>query len=91
MRVVEIQGAFGLEILKTAERPRPEPGPGQVLLKMKAASLNYRDWLTILGAYNPKQPLPLIPCSDGVGEVVEGGEGVSRGRVGERVCSRKLS
>ena len=86
MRVLEIQGAFGLENLKTAERPRPEPGPGQVLLKMKAASLNYRDWLMILGAYNPKQPLPLIPCSDGVGEVVEVGEGVSRVQVGERVC-----
>jgi NADPH:quinone reductase-like Zn-dependent oxidoreductase len=53
---------------------------------MRAASLNYRDLLTILGKYNPKLKLPLIPCSDGVGEVIEVGEGVTRVRPGDRVC-----
>lgn len=89
MRAVEIQGAFGLDHLALAERPDPRPGDlrmGQVLLRMRAASLNYRDLLTVQGKYNPKQKLPLIPCSDGVGEVVEVGQGVTRVRPGDRVC-----
>lgn len=86
MRAVEIRGAFGLDNLAVADRPDPRPGPGQVLLRMRAASLNYRDLLTVEGKYNPKQKLPLIPCSDGAGEVVEAGEGVSRVKPGDRVC-----
>ena len=86
MRAVEIRGAFGLDNLVLTERPDPRPGFGQVLLRMRAASLNYRDLLMVQGKYNPKQKLPLIPCSDGVGEVVELGEGVSRVRVRDRVC-----
>jgi NADPH:quinone reductase-like Zn-dependent oxidoreductase len=78
MRVFEIRDGFGLENLKQVERPDPKPGRGQVLLEMRAASLNFRDLMTVEGLYNPKQPLPLIPCSDGVGvdHVVEiGGAG----------------
>jgi NADPH:quinone reductase-like Zn-dependent oxidoreductase len=86
MRAVEIRGAFGLDNLVVTERPDPRPGFGQVLLRMRAAALNYRDLLMVLGKYNPKQKLPLIPCSDGVGEVVELGEGVTRVRIGDRVC-----
>jgi NADPH:quinone reductase-like Zn-dependent oxidoreductase len=86
MRVVEIRGAFGLDHLVEVERPEPRPGFGQVVVRVRAASLNFRDLLTIEGRYNPKQPLPLIPCSDGAGEVVAAGEGVSRVRVGDRVC-----
>jgi NADPH:quinone reductase-like Zn-dependent oxidoreductase len=85
MRAVEVR-AFGLDNLAVAERPDPRPGFGQVLLRMRAASLNFRDLLTVQGKYNPKLKLPLIPCSDGVGEVVELGEGVTRIRVGDRVC-----
>ncbi|MCS6885291.1 MAG: NAD(P)-dependent alcohol dehydrogenase [Acidobacteriota bacterium] len=86
MRVFEIQESFGLDSLRIAERDMPKPGPGQVLVKIKAASLNYRDLLTVTGAYNPRQPLPLIPLSDGTGEVVELGEATSRFKVGDRVC-----
>jgi len=86
MKVMEIQGGFGLENLKLVQRPRPVPGPGQVLLRMKAASLNYRDLLTVQGAYNPKQPLPLIPFSDGVGEVAALGQGMQRLELGQRVA-----
>jgi len=85
MKVVEIRDAFGPEHLTVTERPDPKPGPGQVLLRMRAASLNFRDLLTVRGHYNPKQPLPLVPCSDGVGDVVAVGPGVSRVRPGERV------
>lgn len=87
MRVVEIQERFGLDRLALVERPDPEPGPGQVLLRMRAASLNYRDLLTVRGHYNPKQPLPLIPCSDGVGEVAAVGDGVDRVGMGDRVAT----
>ena len=72
---VYIQDSFGLDNLKMTERPDPVPGPGEVKLRMRAASLNYRDLLMVTGNYNPKQPLPLIPCSDGVGEVVAVGNG----------------
>jgi NADPH:quinone reductase-like Zn-dependent oxidoreductase len=87
MKVIEIRDGFGLDRLAVAERPEPRPGPGQVLLRMGAASLNYRDLLTVKGLYNPKQPLPLVPCSDGAGQVVAVGEGVSRVAVGDRVAT----
>lgn len=86
MRAIVVQGSFGLSSLRVVERPVPEVGPGQVRLRMRAMSLNYRDLLTVQGTYNPKQPLPLVPCSDGVGVVEAVGEGVSRVRVGDRVC-----
>lgn len=87
MKVYEIQSGFGLDNLKLVERPEPQPGPGQVLLRMRAVSLNYRDLMTVEGTYNPRQPLPLIPCSDGVGEVVAVGDGTSRVAVGDRVAT----
>lgn len=87
MRAVEIRGSFGLDNLALVERPDPRPGAGQALVRLRAASLNYRDLLTAEGKYNPKQKLPLIPCSDGAGEVVEVGEGVTRVAPGDRVCA----
>jgi NADPH:quinone reductase-like Zn-dependent oxidoreductase len=86
MRAWEIRGKFGLESLTLTQRPDPQPGPGQVVVRIKAASLNYRDLLTVKGQYNPKQPLPLIPCSDGAGEVVAVGAGVTRVKSGERLA-----
>ena len=77
--------AFGLDNLVLAERPIPELGRDQVLVKVRAVSLNYRDLLVVLGRYNPKMVLPRIPCSDGAGEVVAVGEGVTRVKAGERV------
>src|SRR5690606_4788714 len=86
MRVWEIAGSFGLASLRLVERPEPRCGPGHIKLRMRKASLNYRDLMMIRGEYNPRQPLPLVPLSDGVGEVVEVGEGVTRFAVGDRVC-----
>lgn len=86
MKVIELQNSFGIENLKLTERDAPEPGPGQVLLKMKAMSLNYRDYLMVTGNYNPRLKMPLIPLSDGVGEVVETGEGVTRVKQSDRVA-----
>src|SRR4051794_28654323 len=86
MRAFEIRERFGLDALVLVERPRPQPGPHQVLLKLRAAALNYRDLLVVKGLYNPRMPLPRVPVSDGVGEVVELGEGVTRVARGDRVA-----
>jgi len=86
MKVYEIQNTFGLENLTMSDRPAPAPGSGKVLVKVKACSLNYRDLMTVKGLYNPRQPLPLIPLSDGAGEVEAVGEGVSRVKPGDRVA-----
>ena len=87
MRAIEIRGAFGLDNLALVERPEPVAGPGQVIVAMRAASLNYRDLMMILGQYNPKQKLPLIPCSDGAGVVEAVGPGVTRWAIGDRVTT----
>lgn len=77
---------FGLDHLQPIELPMLQTSPGTVLIKVHAVSLNYRDLLMVRGFYNPKMALPRIPCSDGAGEVVAVGEGVSRVKVGDRVC-----
>ena len=84
MRAVEIP-AFGLDHLAFVERPDPVPGPGQVVVRIRAVSLNYRDLMTIDGRYNPRYRLPLVPGSDGAGEVVAVGPGVTRVAAGDRV------
>ncbi|MBE9183016.1 NAD(P)-dependent alcohol dehydrogenase [Oculatella sp. LEGE 06141] len=86
MNVWELQAKPGLDSLTLIKRPEPQPLAGQVLLKMRAASLNYRDLMIAKGTYGSKQTLPLVPFSDGVGEVVAIGEGVTRVAVGDRVA-----
>lgn len=86
MQSYEIQ-EFGLDGLKRAERAQPEPGAGEALVRVRAVSINYRDLMMVQGSYNPKQKLPLIPCSDGAGEVVAVGPGVTKWKPGDRVMS----
>ncbi len=86
MKAFALQGSFGLDALRPMDLPDPEPGPGQIVLRMKAASLNFRDLLMAKGLYNPKLSLPLVPLSDGVGEVIGVGDGVTRVKAGDRVC-----
>ncbi|MFN7645243.1 MAG: zinc-dependent alcohol dehydrogenase family protein [Burkholderiales bacterium] len=87
MRVFQIEGGWGMDHLVLSSRPDPRPGPGEVLLRMKAASLNYRDLVVPDRGYGQYTgTLPLIPISDGVGEIVEVGAGVARVAVGDRVC-----
>ena len=85
MRTVIIP-AFGLDALRFEDRPSPVPGAGQVLVGVRAVSLNYRDLMVARGQYNPKMPLPRVPCSDCAGEVLALGDGVMSVRVGDRVC-----
>jgi NADPH:quinone reductase-like Zn-dependent oxidoreductase len=85
MRVFQIQDDWGMDHLQLAARPEPRPGAGQVLLRMKAAALNYRDLVVPNRGYGSfTGTLPLVPVSDGVGEVVEVGAGVTRVQVGDR-------
>src|SRR5436190_24207388 len=86
MKAYELQHTFGIDSLTLVDRPEPRPGHGQVLLQMKAFSLNYRDLLMIKGLYNPKLQLPFVPFSDGVGRVAAVGEGVTRVKTGDRVA-----
>ncbi|HTU90117.1 MAG TPA: NAD(P)-dependent alcohol dehydrogenase [Gemmataceae bacterium] len=87
MKVYEIRDRFGLDALTLTERPQPQPGPHEVLVRIKASSLNYRDLLVVKGQYNPKMPLPRIPLSDAAGEVAAVGPAVSRVKVGQRVAA----
>jgi len=87
MRVFEIQKSFsGIDAIRPAQRPEPRPGPRQALIRMRATSLNFRDLMIAKGIYNPNIPLPRIPLSDGVGEVVEVGPEVTRVKPGDRVA-----
>lgn len=87
MKKFELQGFGGLEDLKQVEAPVPEPGHGEVLIRMKSASLNYRDLITVSGGYGKSVRTPLVPLSDGCGEVVSLGEGVTSLAVGDRVAT----
>jgi NADPH:quinone reductase-like Zn-dependent oxidoreductase len=78
--------SFGIDYLEFAERSEPEPGPGQVVVRVHAISFNYRDLMMVKGLYNPKLKLPRVPCSDGAGEVVTVGEGVTQWKRGDRVA-----
>ena len=85
MKAYEIGTSGEIDALKIVERPTPTPGHGQVLVRMRATSLNYRDLIIAKGGLG-KRERSLIPLSDGAGEVVEVGPGVTRVRVGDRVA-----
>jgi NADPH:quinone reductase-like Zn-dependent oxidoreductase len=88
MKAYEIPaGCKSFEELRCVERPDPRPGPGQVLVRVRAASLNFRDQAVVTGNYfGGTVQRATIPLSDGAGEVVGVGDGVTRIRVGDRVA-----
>ena len=85
MKVWQVAREWSIDGMELVDRPEPEPGPGQIVVRMRAASLNYRDLLTVQGQGGAYK-LPLIPFSDGAGEIAAVGQGVSRVAVGDRVC-----
>lgn len=85
MRAYVLNGANGIDSLDISVRPTPEPKRGQIIISMKAWSLNQRDLMVIKGNYNGLQPVNTIPLSDGAGEVVAVGQDVTRFKIGDRV------
>ena len=86
MRAYRLSQPTGIDALALVDLPRPAPGPRQVLVKVAACSLNFRDLAIAVGSYRMPTKPNLIPLSDGAGEVVEVGAGVSRVKVGDRVA-----
>jgi NADPH:quinone reductase-like Zn-dependent oxidoreductase len=78
--------SFGINDLERFDAAVPKAGAGQVVVKIHAVSLNYRDLMMVKGFYNPRMALPRVPCSDGAGEIVEVGEGVTGFKQGDRVA-----
>ncbi len=87
MRALQLVDQVGVENLRVVDLPDPVPGPYEVLVRMRAVSLNYRDLLMVGGVYRGATPLPLTPFSDGCGVVEAVGPGVSRFVPGDRVST----
>jgi NADPH:quinone reductase-like Zn-dependent oxidoreductase len=85
MKLYQLQSHSGLDALTLMEQSDPQPGVGQILVQVRATALNYRD-LIIANGQNPAIQYPVIPLSDGAGDVVAIGEGVTRVKVGDRVA-----
>jgi NADPH:quinone reductase-like Zn-dependent oxidoreductase len=83
MRAVVLETAYGLDNLRVVEKPDPTPGPGQIVVDISAATLNYRDLATVTA---PSGRTPFVPCSDGAGVVSQVGDGVTRVKVGDHVA-----
>src|ERR1700761_1966717 len=82
MKAMVLEGGAGLDHLTLQQRPEPKAGPGEVLGRLQAASINYRALATVT-MMAPQRPL--IPLSDGAGVVEAVGEGVSRVAAGDLV------
>src|SRR5271169_5168054 len=81
-----LKGGAGIEALSLVERPDPKPAHRQVLVKVKACSLNFRDLGIVRGSYRMPVRENVIPLSDGAGEVTAVGSGVTRFKAGDRVA-----
>jgi len=87
MRAYQLpKGGAGIDALAKVERPQPKPGHRQVLVKVAACSLNFRDLGIVRGTYRVPVPDNIVPLSDGAGEVVEVGSDVRRVKVGDKVA-----
>lgn len=83
MKRVEVSDPSTIDNLQVVERDIPKPGAGQILVRVRASSLNFHDYLVVTGVLPAKAGT--VPLSDGVGEVIEAGEGVTRFAAGDRV------
>ena len=85
MKAYQITGIEGLASLQQVTLDVPNPKPGEALIRLRACSLNYRDYMNVMGIRGVTGPVPRIPCSDGAGEIVALGDGVEGWSVGQRV------
>jgi NADPH2:quinone reductase len=87
MRAIEITQPGAPEVLRPTTRPTPEPGPGEVLIKVSAAGVNRPDVMQRQGMYPPPPGAPDIPGLEVAGYVARVGDGTERWKVGDRVCA----
>ena len=87
MKLFVIEKPGSIDALTLSERADPVPGPHDVVVRVRATSLNYRDLMVLTGSYGRGSKPNLVPLSDGAGEVIEVGESVTRVKVGDRVCA----
>jgi NADPH:quinone reductase-like Zn-dependent oxidoreductase len=87
MRAMRVHELGKLGGLRLEELPDPVAGPGEVVVRVRAAALNFRDLLMLKGLYNPRLPLPMVPLSDGAGEVATVGAGATRFKPGDRIAA----
>jgi NADPH:quinone reductase-like Zn-dependent oxidoreductase len=85
MRAFHLTAQTGPDALRLVEAAEPVAGTGQVLVRVRAVSLNYRDLMVADGRYG-RVALPLVPLSDGAGEIAAVGAGVTAWKVGDRVA-----
>ena len=86
MRAYEIVSPDGIDTLTLADRPSPEPGHGEVLVRMRASSVNYRDLVTVEDPGPRNISYPRVPNSDGAGKVIAVGSGVTEFAPGDRIA-----
>ena len=86
MKSYLVKPGSGIENMQLSETEKPTLQPGKLLLKMLAWSLNYRDLLVAGGQYGIGLPSPLIPISDGVGEIIESNTELNGFKIGQRVA-----
>jgi NADPH:quinone reductase-like Zn-dependent oxidoreductase len=87
MKAIELRDSFGIDSLMLVDRPKPTPGPGEILLKVNAAALNYRDLLVVDGTFFPDLRFPFVPASDAAGQIEQVGAGVTRFKPGDRATT----
>src|SRR6202163_155097 len=87
MRTYQLDRLGSLDGLVLVERDIPSPSVGEVLVQVRASSLNVRDLMILNGEYPMPVPPGRVPLSDGAGEVVAVGAGVTRFKVGDRVIN----
>ena len=85
MKAIRVEEFGGPEVMKLAEVPRPQPGPGQVLVRVRAVGVNPVETYIRAGNYPRKPALPFTPGNDGAGVIEEVGQGVTKFDVGDRV------
>jgi len=90
MRAYQFGDDFSMDSLRLVERADPIAGERDIVLRMRAVALNYRDMAIMRGEYHARVSLPLVPLSDGVGEVIQVGGAVTRFRVGDLACPTYL-